>query len=100
MFRKKQIKVLRIKDGERRLFNADYPWNAGELTYASEVMRFLKSELDLKSVQILGGQIINLFSNESHGKFCDYFRCNETVDILIPNSANLAGWELEPGRYV
>lgn len=97
MFRKKQVKILRVKDGEKRLVNFDIPW---ELTYSYEVKSFLKDRLKLDSFQILNAGKINLFDAESSVGFRNYFFNNETVDILIPNSVDLDGWELQRSRYV
>ena len=93
MFRKKQTKILRLKDGEKRLVNSDIPW---EVTYSYEVKSFLKDGLKLDSFQILNAGKIDLFDAE----FRSYFFNNETVDILTPNSVDLDGWEFQRSRYV
>ena len=97
MFRKKQTKILRLKDGEKRLVNSDIPW---ELTYSYEVKSFLKDRLKLDSFQILSAGKIDVFDAESWVEFRSYFFNNETVDILIPNSVDLDGWEFQRSRYV
>ncbi len=101
MFRKKQTKVLRVKDGKKRLSNASYIWFSGELTYFDEILRFLKDDLNLESVRILDGPTIY---NPPNPEYCDefdsYFCDNEIVDILIPKETNLDGWTLQPSRYV
>ncbi len=99
MFRKKQIKILRVKDGKKRLSNANHRWSEGELTYDSEVVSFLEEEFGLHSVQILGGQTVNFLNNKSYNEFCDYFRRSEIVDILIPSNANLDEWTLRQSAY-
>ena len=97
MFRKKQTKILRLKDGEKRLVNSDIPW---EVTYSYEVKSFLKDGLKLDSFQILNAGKIDLFDAESWVEFRSYFFNNEIVDILIPKETNLDGWTLQPSRYV
>jgi len=98
MFRKRQTKILRVKDGEKRLVNSDIPW---ELTSTAEVVMFLNRYLGLESVRILDGPTIY---NPPNPEYCDefdgYFCDNEIVDILIPKETNLDGWTLQPSRYV
>lgn len=97
MFRKRQTKILRVKDGEKRLVNSDIPW---ELTSTAEVVMFLNRYLGLESVRILGGKTIILLDDRYWNEFCDHFNHNEIVDFLIPNSVNLDGWILQRSRYV
>lgn len=73
MFRKKQTKILRVKDGEKRLSNADYNWHNGELTYPSEVLSFLKYELTLDSIHILNGPTICIPDEDYCSEFDDFF---------------------------
>lgn len=97
MFRKKQTKVLRIKEGKKRLINSK---TLQELTFSTEVIDFLKNVLGLKTVQILNGQTINLYDSESCREFSGYSIHSETVDILVPKGTNLDGWQLQLSRYV
>lgn len=101
MFRKKQTKVLRVKDGKKRLSNFDIPYskNEGELTMGPEVEDFLRDNLGLESIKILNGPTRDLSDYESNCEFCDYFHANEIVDILIPENANLDGWTLRQSAY-
>lgn len=99
MFRKKQLKILRVKDGKKRLSNADSDYGGGELTYSSEVLSFLKNKLNLDSVHILDGSTIYIPDPDYCVEFDDYFWDNEMVDILVPKEVDLDGWELRESAY-
>ncbi len=96
MFRKKQTKILRVKDGKKRLVNSD---RFEELTRPLQVTFFLREVLGLKSVKVHNGPAIDLFNGRSRTKFEKYFNHNETVDILIPKSAPVHEWKLESSHY-
>ena len=62
-------------------------------------MSFLKNKLNLDSVHILDGPTIYISDPDYCDEFDDYFWGNEIVDIVIPKSANLDGWKLQPSAY-
>ena len=91
MFRKRQTKILRVKEPGKQFTSFEY---AEYTTWAIEIITFLKGTLKLESVQVLNGPMVDLFDGYSRTEFKKYFKNNEIVDLLIPRNVPAHEWKL------
>lgn len=93
MFRKKNVvmQVLRVKEPGKQFLRYEY---TQKITWAIEIITFLKETLGLESVQVLNGPMVDLFDGYSLTEFNDYFYDNEVVDLLIPKNVPTHEWKL------